>query len=195
LSGKLHSFESLSKDSCPKSIVLDTNFILNFTHKFTQIPRTNNVTDCLDFCKTLVYENCGIFIPQIVINEFCCQVYLNAIDEYRKRRGLKNKLLELYDYNPNSISAGHAQIRKAVANLDIIISKTTLKEDGKAIRESALKLMRKYNFLPSDAFIGALILENNIKNLATLDVYFAKNIIKEDGVNVYMPEILVASAK
>lgn len=44
---------------------------------------------------------------------------------------------------------------------------------------------------PPDAFIGAVAMENNINNIATLDVYFAKNICKESGVNVYLPEILI----
>ena len=190
LSSKLHSFSSLSKINFPSKIILDTNYVLNFTHRFTKFPANENVSDCREFCKSLVYDSSKIFIPQIVINEFCCQVFLNVISEYQKKHNIKRGKLDIYGEKPQVIVPGHKQIKEAVQNLDIIIDQKHLREDGSEIRNKALKLMRKYDMLPSDAYIGAIAIMNQVFSIATLDVYFAKCISQESNVNVFLPENL-----
>ena len=75
--------------------------------------------------------------------------------------------------------------------MDKIIATVDLKEEGVKVRDRAIVIMQKYNFLPSDAFISAVALENGIHSIASQDVYFAKNIAKENGMKVFMPEILL----
>ena len=190
MSSNLFSFESLSKSHFPSKIILDTNFILNLTHEYTHHPTSKNVIECSNFLKSLIWDESEIFIPQIVINEFCHQVFLNVLSEYMHNHNLKINRVDLYKAKPYLIAPGHHQVKEVLKMLDKIISKTILKEMDMAVQNTAIKIMEKYNLFPSDAFIGAIAIENNIRHIATLDVYFAKNIVKE-GVSVYLPEILL----
>ena len=58
------------------------------------------------------------------------------------------------------------------------------------MRDRALTLMRQYHFLPSDAYIAAIAIENKIGHIATLDRYFAKR-ISEHYLKVFMPGELI----
>ena len=64
-------------------------------------------------------------------------------------------------------------------------------ENSVSVRRRAMTIMQKRHFLPSDAFISVIAIENNIHAIATLDVYFGRNIVKESGMKVFMPEILL----
>ncbi len=188
--GKLVSFDKLDETNTPTRIVLDTNFILNHTNQFTHHPTNNNITDCLNFAKSLVYANAEIFIPEIVISEFCCQVYTTILREYKKNNNLKDNIIEIHKRNPTIIKTGHEPIKKAIIDWDIIRSKQKIAEGGKIVRDKALQLMRKYHLLPSDAYIGAITIINQINNIATLDVPFSKSMLKEK-VNIYTPFTLI----
>ena len=190
MSAKLHSFESLTKEACPRKIILDTNFILNFTHRFTAF-KANNVSDCVDFARSLTYWECKILIPQIVTNEFCHQIFLNKLAEHKSKNNLRDDLGVLYKKNPKLIATEHKKIKEAINNLDKISSKDRFGEGTRLVREKAVNLMRKHNFLPSDAYIGAMAIVGIVYNIATLDVYFAENIAKEKNVHVYLPEALI----
>ena len=191
MSSNLFSFGQLSKSNFPPKIILDTNFVLNLTHSCTNHPTGRNVSDCIDFVKSLIYDGCEIFIPQIVINEFCHQVFLNVLSEYIHKNNLKINKIDLYKQKPQLIAPGYTQIKNALAMMDKIIATVDLKEEGVKVRDRAIVIMQKYNFLPSDAFISAVALENGIHSIASQDVYFAKNIAKENGMKVFMPEILL----
>lgn len=188
--GKLVSFDKLDSTNTPSEIVLDTNFILNHTNKFTHHPTKQNITDCLDFAKSLVYANCEIFVPDIVINEFCCQIYSTILRDYRIKNQLKDNIIEIHKRNPSIIKSGHEPIRNAIKNLDIIRSDRKIAEGGKEVRDKALQLMGKYHLLPSDAYIGAIAMINKINNIATLDVPFTKSMLKEN-LNIYTPFNLI----
>jgi len=190
LSSKVHSFNDLSKESFPNKIILDTNFVLNFTHRFTQYPKAINVYDCTLFLKSLIYGNSSIYVPDIVMNEFCFHIYLNILIEYKQKHGISKKPIDVYGDNPRLLSRGHAQIKEAVKNLDVVCSKNGLKEGSISMRNLALKLMRKHNMLPADAFIGAVAIFNQIFSIATLDIFFAKSISQEPNVHVYLPDDL-----
>ena len=99
--------------------------------------------------------------------------------------------MDLYKQNPNLVAPGYHQIKNAIAMMDKIISQLELKEEGIKVRDRAIAIMQKYHFLPSDAFIGAVAIENGIHNIATQDIYFARNIIKEKSMRVYLPEGLM----
>ena len=101
--------------------------------------------------------------------------------------------MDLYKQRPNLIAPAYHQINNAVGLLDKISSQKELKEGGIKVRNRAIAIMRKYHFLPSDAFIGAVAIENDIHAIATQDAYFAKNIIKEKDVKVFLPENLISS--
>ena len=141
---------------------------------------------------SLVHDHCAIFIPQIVVNEFCHQVYLDALSEYQHKRGISGDKIALYKWKPNLIAPGHNKIRNAIGALDDLVSERQLNEGGLAVRDRALALMQKYHFLPSDAFIAAIAVENKIGHIATLDRYFAKR-ISEQYLKVFMPEELAAA--
>lgn len=190
LSSKAHSFDTITSENTPKKIILDTNFVLNFTHRFVKHPKSGSVADCTNFAKSLVHAGSDIFIPQIVVNELCCQVYLNVLDDYKKRSGSSKTKLVLYDEKPAWIQSGHTTIMNAIKNLDIISTNKSMKEAGAVIRDRATKLMRRHHMLPSDAFIGSATIINEIYNIATLDVYFAQCMVKEPHVNVYLPDRL-----
>ena len=191
MSSNLVSFEKLSKSNAPTKIVLDTNFILNLTHAYTNHPTNKNVSVCVDFMKSLAHDECEIFIPQIVINEFCHQVFLNVLSEYCHKHDLRINKVDLYKQKPHLIAPGHKQIKEAFGMLDTIISPVCLIENSIDVRRRAMTIMQKHHFLPSDAFISAIAMENNINAIATLDVYFGRNIVKENGMKVFMPEILL----
>ena len=191
MSSNLFSFGQLSKSNFPPKIILDTNFVLNLTHSCTNHPTGRNVSDCIDFVKSLIYDGCEIFIPQIVINEFCHQVFLNVLSEYIHKNNLKINKIDLYKQKPQLIAPGYTQIKNALAMMDKIIATVDLKEEGVKVRDRAIVIMQKYNFLPSDAFISAVALENGIHSIASQDVYFAKNIGNEIGMKVFMPDILL----
>ena len=188
--GKLVSFDKLDSTNTPRRIILDTNFILNHTNSFTHHPTNQNITDCLNFAKSLVYSNTEIFIPDIVINEFCCQIYSVILREHKKKNNLKDNIIEIHKKNPSIIKSAHEPIRKAISDMDIIRSKKKIAEGGSGVRVKALQLMQKYNLLPSDAYIGAIAIINQINNIATLDVPFTKSILKEK-VNIYTPYTLI----
>ena len=191
MSSNLFSFGQLSKSNFPSRIILDTNFVLNLTHSCTNHPTGRNVRDCTDFVKSLIYDGCEIFIPQIVINEFCHQVFLNVLSEYIHKNNLKINKVELYKQKPHLIAPGHVQIKNALDMMDKIIATVDLKEEGIKVRDRAIAIMQKYHFLPSDAFISAVALENGIYSIASQDVYFAMNIAKEKSMRVFMPEALL----
>ncbi len=191
MSLNLFSFGQLSKNNFPPKIILDTNFVLNLTHSCTSHPTSRNVSDCIDFVKSLIYDGCEIFVPQIVINEFCHQVFLNVLAEYIHKHSLKINKADLYKQRPHLITPGHSQIKNAMAMMDKIIAITELKEEGSKIRDRAIAIMEKHHFLPSDAFISAVAIENGIHSIASQDVYFAKNIAKEKGMKIFMPAELI----
>jgi predicted nucleic acid-binding protein len=184
--GKLVSFDKLDKTNTPTKIILDTNFILNLTNRFTNHPTNRNITDCSNFTKSLVYANTEIFIPDVVVNEFCCQVFTTILLEYRKKNNLTKHILNIHRDNPRIIRPGHEKISKAIKDLDLIRSKKKLLENGEGVRNKALKLMRKYDLLPSDAYISAIAIVNQINNIATLDVPLTKSLLKEE-INIYTP--------
>lgn len=188
--GKLVSFDNLDNTNTPSKIVLDTNFILNHTNQFTNHPTNKNISDCHNFAKTLVYANVEIFIPEIVVNEFCHQVYSTILKEYKVKYNLKGSIIDIHKRNPSIIKSGHEPIKNAIINLDIIRAKRKIVEGGKSVRDKALQLMRKYHLLPSDAYIGAIAIINQINNIATLDVPFSKSMLKEK-VNIYTPFTLI----
>ena len=189
MSSRIISFDNLSKSNFPASIIFDTNFVLNLTHAYTNHPTSQNALVCKIFMTSLVYDHCEIFIPHIVINEFCHQIYLDVISEYQHKRNSKGDKIALYKWKPNLIAPGHHKIKAAIKAMDDCVSKREINEDGLAVRDRALALMRKYHFLPSDAFIAAIAIENKIDHIATLDHYFARRIC-EQYLTVFMPKEL-----
>lgn len=184
--GKLFNFQTLAKETTPLKIVLDTNFILNFTTQITKYPATSH-SDCLNFSKSLTYAECEIFIPEIVINEFCCQIYSEKLREHKKKNSLKGSIIDIHKDKPSLIATEHKIIKDAVRDLNLICSKKVIIENGNDIRNKALELMGKYNMLPSDAYIASITIINEINNIATLDVPFSKSILQEKNVNIYTP--------
>jgi len=140
--------------------------------------------------KSLAHDESQIYIPNVVINEFCYHIYLNILSEYKKKHNVSKKEIDIYRSNPKLIYKGHSQISEAIKNLKIVCSEKQLKEGSINVRNKALNLMKKYNMLPADAFIGAIATFNQIYNIATLDVNFAKSMIKEKDVHIYIPDDL-----
>ena len=114
------------------------------------------------------------------------------ISEYQHRQNIKGDKIALYKWKPNLIAPGHNKIKNAVQALDDLVSKREINEGSLAVRDRALMLMRKYHFLPSDAFIAAIAIENKIDHIATLDRYFARR-ISEQYLRVFMPKELYGS--
>lgn len=190
MSSRVISFDDLTKTNCPSSIILDTNFIINLTHTYTNHSPSRNAVDCGDFIKSLVHDECAISIPQIVVNEFCHQVYMDVLSEYQHKQNISGDKIALYKKKPNLIAQGHNKIQNAINALDVITSGRELNEGGLVVRDRALTLMRQYHFLPSDAYIAAIAVENKIGHIATLDRYFAKR-ISEHYLKVFMPGELI----
>jgi len=113
------------------------------------------------------------------------------LSEYIHKNNLKINKVELYKQKPHLIAPGHVQIKNALDMMDKIIATVDLKEEGIKVRDRAIAIMQKYHFLPSDAFISAVALENGIYSIASQDVYFAMNIAKEKSMRVFMPEALL----
>ncbi len=190
MSSRIVSFDDLSKTNRPPSIILDTNFIINLTHTYTNRSPSRNAVDCSNFIKSLVHDECEISIPQIVVNEFCHQIYMDVLSEHQHKQNVSGDKIALYKKKPNLITPGHDKIQGAIKALDGITSKRELNEGGIALRDRALALMRQYHFLPSDAYIAAIAIENKIGHIATFDRYFAKR-ISEHYLKVFMPGELI----
>lgn len=144
---------------------------------------------CDTFIRSLIHDRCAIFIPQLVINEFCHQIYLNVLSEYQHKQNKFGDKIGLYKFKPNLIAPGHNQIKNAIASLDELVSEKELHEGGISVRDRALGLMQKFHLLPSDAFIGAIAIENKIDHIATLDRYFASRV--SQYLTVFMPSNLI----
>ena len=192
--GKLVSFDYINEENSPKSVIVDTNFLLNFTHHITKFPLSNRKgydqinrlrLECEDFLKKCIDYKTRVIICDVVFSEFCHEIYKDVLKE-------KNYMgwFPLYKKRPDLIAKGHPIIEKAYKSFKPFFHEELI-QVGEKIRNTAWGIMKRFHMCPNDSYIASIAIENNIDGVASFDVTDFKRILEDCPVNIYLPKELI----
>lgn len=190
--GKVVSFENIDKINPPKSILLDTSFIINLTHEITNYPTSKpeeltNTKKGLNLCKNFLQEllkyKTRILTCDLVLAEFSHEVYKDIVE---RKCGKNKKWYEEYKNNPSLISSGHPKIARAYRHLSTFLY-DDLKQIGEDIRRRTFKIMKHLDICPTDAYIVSVAIENNLSGIAHFNPRDFNKISKHYPVDSYAP--------
>ena len=188
--GKIVSFENISELNAPKTILLDTSFVINLTHQITHFPTAKPQdqekaakasVSCKDFLKRLVPYRTRILTCDLVLSEFCHVIYRDILE---RKFGVEWKTK--YEANPAFIRTGHPKIRRAYTYFNVFLDDKMI-QVGEEIRRSTFTIMKHLDICPNDAYIVAVALKNSIDGIAHFNSRDFNRISKYYSIDSYAP--------
>jgi predicted nucleic acid-binding protein len=186
---------SFLDSNLPSEIILDTNFIVNIAFQFTTL-HADHITDCARFAKRLYAAHATLYVPEWCINELCHITYrAKLFEDAKKQLGDGKKWKELYDNNPAILKKYHATVEAMLRAVEEITKRTRLKENLPNIRKKAFNIIKHIDICPTDAYIVATALLNDVENIATVNVKDFQRVAKNYPLNIYLPDHMVNTIK
>ena len=188
--GKVVSFENIDEINPPKTLLLDTSFIINLTHKITNYPTSKPKevkeaekasASCEKFLQDLVKHKTRILTCDLVLAEFCHEIYKDILE-----RKFGKDWYEKYKDNPSFIRTGHPKIARAYRYLKVFLNED-LVQIGEDIRKKTFKIMSHLDTCPNDAYIASVALENSLHGIAHFNPRDYNKIAKHYPIDSYAP--------
>jgi predicted nucleic acid-binding protein len=174
--------------SLPSKIILDTNFIVNLAFNFTSL-HADHIADCKRFANRLYESNAILYVSEWSICEFCHIVYrAKLMVDAKKQLGNEQRWKELYEDNPHIIKKYHSIVEMLLKTIGEITKETRLKENILGIRKKAFKIMKNIDVCPTDAYIIATALMNDVSNIATVNYRCFSRAAIVYPLTIYVPD-------